>query len=320
MLFLFHGSNHGKVDDCANLIVDLKKEGKDIEVISLYSEELKKGELSKVFDENCSLNIFGTQVLLKLYLNSEKIGKEFVSLISSYETNNLIVVVKSDQLTPKSQIRSFFEKSESAICVPCYEESDNEKLTYIKNYLKREMIELTVSELNLLSNSLPSQRLIIKNELEKIVILFKKFGRKKSFDFFLSHISESLHNDQSKFILSLSSRNTKNFVKNFNSFTNFNADNVKLVSYLHEHFFRLLVVKSKYKEGLDIKDAIKQLKPPVFFKDMDVFEKQVLDLTFEEINNMIKLLYYCKRSLINGDWSSSFSLLYALLGFLGRNA
>ena len=234
MLFLFHGPNQGKVDDCTNLIINLKRENNDIEEISLHSEELKKGELTKIFDENCSLNIFGTKVLLKLYINNDKFGKEFVSSITNLQTDNLIVVVKSSQLNPKSLIRSFFEKNEVAVCVPCYEENSKEKVFYIKNYLKKEGVEFNISELNILSDSLPNQRLEIKNELEKIIILFKNLGERSSFDFFLSHISESLYNDQSKFIYSLTSKQTKDFIKNYNSFTNFGADNIKLTSYLLE--------------------------------------------------------------------------------------
>ena len=209
-------------------------------------------------------------------------------------------------MSPKSLIRSFFEKNENAICVPCYEENSKEKLLYIQNYLRDEGVEFNVSELNILSNSLSNERLEIKSELEKIIILFKNFGKQHSFDFFLSHISESNYIDQSKFIFSLSSKQTKGFIKNYNSFTNFGADNIKLVSYLLEHFFRLLVIKNKLDEGLDIKQALKQLKPPVFFKDVVFFEKQVLELTLDEINQMIRKLYQCKKSLIDGTGSSPF--------------
>ncbi len=320
MLFLFHGPNHGKIEDCTNLIINLKKEKNDMELINLHSEELKKGELSKVFNENRSPNLFGNKILLKLFVNNDKIGKEFVSLISDLEEGNLTVIVKSDQLSPKSLIRSFFEKNENAVCVPCYEENSKEKLLYIKNYLRDEGVEFNVSELNILSNSLSNERLKIKRELEKIIVLYKGFGQQNSFDFFLSHICESNYSDQSKFIFSLSSKQTKDFIKNYNSFTNFGADNIKLVSYLLEHFFRLLVVKNKLDEGFDIKQALKQLKPPVFFKDVVFFEKQVLELTFEEINQMINKLYHCKKALIDGNWASHFSVLYALLGFLRRDA
>ncbi len=319
MLFLFHGPNQGKVEDCTSYIINLKKEKNDLELINLYSEELKKGELSKVFNENRSLNLFGNKVLLKLYVNNDKIGKEFVSLLSKLDSGDLTVIVKSDQLSSKSLIRSFFEKDEKAVCVPCYEENSKEKLFYIKNYLKNDGVDFNISELNMLSNSLPNERLEIKRELEKIIVLFKCFGKQNSFDFFLSHISESSYRDQSKFILSLSSKQTKDFIKNYNYFTNFGADNIKLVSYLLEHFFRLLVVKNKLYEGFDIKEALRQLKPPVFFKDVSFFEKQVMELTFEEINEMIKKLYLCKGSLINGNWTSHFSVLFALLGFLKRD-
>ena len=206
----------------------------------IFTQRNSKGELSRVFNENCSLNLFGNKVLLKIYINSDKIGKEFVSLLSDLEGDNLVVVAKSDQLPPKSLIRSFFEKNENAICVPCYEENSKEKLLYIQNYLKKEGIEFNTSELNILSNSLPNERLEIKSELEKIIILFKNFGKQHSFDFFLSHISESSYIDQSKFIFSLSSKQTKGFIKNYNSFTNFGSDNIKLVSYLLEHFLDCL--------------------------------------------------------------------------------
>ena len=62
MLFLFHGPNHGKIEDCTNLIINLKKEKNDMELINLHSEELKKGELSKVFNENRSPNLFGNKI------------------------------------------------------------------------------------------------------------------------------------------------------------------------------------------------------------------------------------------------------------------
>ena len=69
---------------------------------------------------------------------------------------------------------------------PVMKKIARKKILYIKNYLKDEGIEFNTSELNILSNSLPNERLEIKRELEKIIILFKGFGKQKSFDFSLS--------------------------------------------------------------------------------------------------------------------------------------
>lgn len=319
-LFLFHGSNFGKVDDCAKHTIDLNKEEHELEVINFYLDEIKKGQLSQIFHEKSAPNIFCSNTLLCFNLSNEKLSKELVSNISNINLDNILIIIKSDQLSPKSNVRFFFESSKTAISVPCYEESKLEKITFVRKYLKSANIHPTQSEIIVLCEHLSSQRLEIKNELEKIIILHKNLKGQKSVDFMLSYLSESLVNDQTAFIFSLASKYTKDFVKNYNRFTDFGSENIKLVSFLLEHFFRLLSVKKKVSEGLDIKQSIRQLKPPVFFKNISMFEEQIINLSANELEAIIKKLYICKKELISGSWSSSFFLLFNLLQFLGSRS
>ncbi len=315
-LFLFHGSNLGKANDCASSIIRLEKEMHEVEKINIFSDQIKKGELSAIFHESQSPSIFGHTTLLSLFLNNEKINKELISNISNINHDNLIVLIKSDQLSPKSSVRIFFESNEKAISVPCYEENRSEKITYISRRLDDEGIDMTQSEINVLSENLPNQRLEIKNELEKIIILHKSFASTNSVASMLSYISDSLENDQQKFVFSLASKCSKDFVKNYNKFTDFGVEDIKLVSYLLEHLFRLLTVKRKLEEGISIKDSIKKLRPPVFFKNIPIFEKQVSSLSINELETIVKKLFICKKELIGGRWSSRFYLLFNLLLFL----
>ncbi len=315
-LFLFHGSNLGKADDCSSSVIKLEKQKHDVETINIFSDQIKKGELSTIFHESKSPSIFGHTTILSLFLNSEKANKELISNISNINHDNLIVLIKSDQLSPKSSVRIFFESNENAVSVPCYEENKSEKIEYISRRLDNEGIDMTQSEINVLSENLPNQRLEIKNELEKIIILHKNFSKTNSVASMLSYISDSLENDQQKFVFSFASKCSKNFVKNYNKFTDFGVENIKLVSYLLEHFFRLLTVKRKIKEGISIKDSIKKLRPPVFFKNIPLFEKQLSNLSIHELETIIKKLYICKKELISGRWSSRFFFLFHLLLFL----
>ena len=314
--FLFYGQNYGKVCECADLIKIFKDVKKDFEIINLFSDEIKKENLSRIFLESSTPNIFGSKTFLCFHLNNEKINKELISIISRETNKDLIVVLKCNQLSPRSSLRSFFENNDNAISVACYEEGEKEKRIYINNFLNNEGVKVSESLIDFLSNNLSNQRLEIKSELEKIIILYKSAPVKKFLQSSVSFISESLDNDDTKFIFSLASKEKKGFVKNYNKFTDYGSNNVRLITYLLEHFFRLLVVKIKISEGIDIGSAIKQLRPPIFFKNLPEFRKQINMFSTSELKLVIKKLFISKQEHIQGRWASSSSFIINLLLFL----
>ena len=195
-------------------------------MINFFSDEIKKEDLSRIFIESSTPNIFGSKTFLCFHLNSEKISKEIISIISKETNKDLIVVLKCNQLGPRSSLRSFFEKNNFSISVACYEESESEKKTYINNFLQNEGVKVSESTINLLTNNLSNQRLEIKSELEKIIILHKSQPEKKFMHTLFSFISESLNNDDTRFIFSIASKEKKGFVKNLNKFTDYGSDNI----------------------------------------------------------------------------------------------
>ena len=315
--FLFYGPNYGKVCDCTNLIKSQKNVGQNYEVMNFFSDEIKKEDLSRIFIENSAPNIFGSKTFLCFHLNSEKISKEIASIISKETNTDLVVVLKCHQLSPRSSLRSFFEKNNYSISVACYEESESEKYIYIKKFLQNEGVKVSEAQINLLTNNLSNQRLEIKSELEKIIILHNSDPEKKLMYDTFSFISDSLNNDDTRFIFSLASKEKKEFVKNYNKFTDYGSDNVKLITYLLEHFFRLLVIKIKIYEGVDVSIAMKQLRPPVFFKNLPEFKQQLKIFSISELNLVIKKLLISKQEFIRGKWSSSSTFMLNLILFLG---
>ena len=314
--FLFYGQNYGKVSDCANLIKSFENVKQDYEVINFFSDEVKKEDLSRIFIKSSTPNIFGSKTFLCFHLNSENISKEIISIISKETNKDLIVVLKCHQLSPRSSLRSFFEKNNYSISVACYEESESEKKKYINTFLQKEGIKVSESLINLLTNNLSNQRLEINSELEKIIILHKSQPEKKFMHNSFSFISESLNNDDIKFVFSIASKEKKGFVKNFNKFTNYGSDNIRLITYLLEHFFRLLFIKIKIYEGIEVSSAIRQLKPPIFFKHLPEFRQQLTMFSTSELKFVIKKLLISKQELIRGKWSSSSTFMINLILFL----
>jgi DNA polymerase-3 subunit delta len=314
--FLFYGQNYGKVSHCVNLIKRLNNVKKSFEVINIFSDEIKKEDLSRIFLESSSPNIFGSKTFLCFNLSSEKISKEIISNISKAINKDLIVVLKCSQLGPRSLIRNFFENNNNSISVACYEETEREKKKFIDNLFKNEGVTVSESCIDELSSLLSNQRQEIKNELEKMIILHKNAPEEKSIQNTFSYISDSLDKDDTKFIFSLVSKKRNGFVKNFNKFTDYGSDNIRLITYLLEHFFKLLVIKIKISEGIEHHTAIKQLRPPIFFKNLPEFSKQVNTLSVGELRLVIKKLFITKQEFILGKWSSSSRFMVNLLLFL----
>ena len=186
--------------------------------------------------------------------------------------------------------------------------------------MNNEGVKVSEYLIDLLSDNLSNQRLEIKSELEKIIILHKSAPDNKSPQISISFLSESLDNDDTKFIFSLVSKKKKGFVKNYNKFTDYGSNNIRLITYLLEHFFRLLVVRIKISEGIDISSAIKQLRPPIFFKNLPEFKKQINMFSTSELKMVIKKLFISKQYHIQGRWSSSSTFMLNLLLFLSSKS
>ena len=74
--FLFHGQNYGKVSECADLIKNFKDIKKDYEVINLFSDDIKKENLSRIFLESSSPNILAPKLFCAFILAVKKSVKK----------------------------------------------------------------------------------------------------------------------------------------------------------------------------------------------------------------------------------------------------
>ncbi len=317
--YLFHGSNLGKVGDGAKIISDLKISIQKFTIIKMHTDELKKGDFIEIATRYNEADIFGNKTLIIVNLNSEKLNTEIINFLTQSKTREFTIIFKSDQLSPKSSIRTFFEKNEQSILVPCYEENDSEKLKLVVAYLKKENVSYSSSEIKLLSDSLSNKRLEIKNEIEKIIILTKTAKEKIPIDNILNYISESTDSNPSDFVFSIISKKKGFFVRDLNRFTDYGKDNLKLLSYLIDYLFRILMVKQEITEGRNLDSAIRNLRPPIFFKYRKLFEFHVQSFKENEIHKVLKNLYTCKKKFLSNSWSSDPCFLLELVKFLNSS-
>ena len=313
--FLFHGPNIGKVNECQEKVVKYYRERKKLDVLNLHSEELKKGRLLELFTTYQTPNIFGDHTLLSIYLSDEKLSKEIISCFSQENIFNVSVVIRSEQLAKNSIIRSFFEKEENCLIIPCYEETKKEKKLLIEKLFGKEKIHIESNQIEVISNKLPNDRIEIKNEIEKILILLKVSPTNHANVSISNFISDSLEIDNIQFINDIVKGDCLSFFKEYNKFTDFGNDNIKLLGYLLEHLYKLSFVQGKLREGKNIKQSMAELKPPIFFKYHDSFIYQIEKFKEIDIKKMKDDLIQCKKNFIDNKISSKYVFLFTILKF-----
>ncbi len=312
--FLFYGENTGRVDYCIDTTINfIKKKYEKINIVNVSNEDLKTKGFNELISYYNNPDLFGNKNIVILSMVDQQTSKEIVKFLDG-ATLSFYFICKCDQLKKNSALRIFFENSKSSVAVACYEETELEKSSLIKNYLLSEGIQVNEDEISQLSNILGNQRYEILNELKKVVIAVKT--SKQTLTESIDLVCRKSNGDLDDLVYSLASKEKKHFLTNFFNSKEIQTDLLRFVNYFSEHLFRLLEVKEKVKNGGNKNLAIKSLRPPVFFKRLTKFNDQVEKWSEKEILHIIKKLYLFRLSSLKAEKTSKFKLYFLFLKIL----
>ena len=297
-LLLLYGENIGlKKDIRSKIKIDLNKKEQDIEILSFYENEIIDNE-DDFYNSIYSGSLFSNKKMITINNGSDKILKLIEDIYIKYP-ENLILIIFSEILEKKSKLRIFFEKSSTALCVPCYADNNKSLETILTNELRKNNITISRESINLLIDKSNNDRNNLRNEIEKIKAysLNKKnlsveeiksianFSGEYKSD---SLINECLNGDikQYKKIVSELYVNTVNYVF--------------LLRILYNKIQKLLNIKKLEKNTTDIDVLISSFKPAIFWKEKPIIKKQLSIWKQEDLKkitnkiNEIELL--CKKN------------------------
>ncbi len=316
--YLFYGPNLGKVEHGADKLVNFLKINKNLTIISFSSQELIKGKVLDFFQNYDSTDIFGNSNLLIMSLADGLFNKEICEAVKNSKLSNLRLIIKSGPLEKRLSLRNDFEKQDHLLTIPCYEENNYEKKEIVRNYLKKEGININFQKTDELINLLSDQRFEIINELEKIVIL-TKLSKSSSINNLTQVVSKTAYFDEAKFIYSIFSGKKKSFFRDFLTFLNHEKNEILLIKMLSDHLYKILITKKRIESGKTFRESIKELKPPIFFKFEKDFKYQIDNWNEKEILLCLKKMIFAQKKILVNDLSSSSNLMFLILGFINKN-
>ncbi len=279
--YLFYGENDGlKLDTIENNFKNFTKEN----TYKYLEKEINSDK--QIFLENLYSKSFFEKE--KLIIVSEVTDK-ILSLIQEILNNkieDITIIFLTKKLDKKSKIRNFFEKEKKVIIVPFYEDTPQTLITIAKKILNENKISLSQEHLNLIIEKSQGNRISLKNELQKIVLLSQNKKVDLSDISKLTNLSENY--SAAELVDNCLSKNKKRTLNILNENIPSNEDNVLILRTFLSKLKRLRKLRLNLDQHSNIDQVINSFKPPIFWKDKNIIKQQIKIWKLNEIESFIE--------------------------------
>ena len=278
-VFLIYGENEGLKKE---VISKIKKNhsGKEIR----YDESQILKNAAEFYSQIKNNSLFEEKKIFLLERCTDRIS-EIVMEICEDITEDLIII-NCGVLEKKSKLRKNIEDSKNAVIIPTYKDNSQSLVNIAKALFNEKKINISHETLNLLVSRCNGDRGYLKHELEKIsnylsdkrIISLKEIST-------LTNLSENY--SASELVDASLSRNVKKTCEILNENNYSHEDTFLILRVFLQKTKKLLNLLENINAEKSIEKAISEHRPPIFWKDKPIIERQLKIWSFEGVENLI---------------------------------
>ena len=280
---LIYGENIGMKDDIKNQI---KKFFKDYEKIIFTQDEVLKDY--KILNEQVNnTSLFSQKKIIFISEISDKI-KDLISEILENQKSDIKIFLFAQNLDKKSTIRKIFEKNNEAGIIACYQDNERTLSDYIRKKLEG-YTGLSQQMINFLISNSGLNRKTLFHEINKIKSLFsdKKIHIQKLPE--LLNSNNNLEFDDVRDYCLCAEKEKLNYSLGCVNFQNENA--YFYLGILGTRLEKLLNLNYMLEEEKSLEKAVDTIKPPIFWKDKPIFNKQLKKWNIKKLKEAKRILF-----------------------------
>ncbi len=303
-VILVYGPDQGLVSErakiiCKTAIDDLND---PFNAVTFVSEKILS-DPAAFYDEANAQSLMGGNRLIMIKGATDSINVILKDYLDNPSMETLIVV-ESDNLGPRSALRKLCEGAKNAAAVPCYVDDERNLAQIIRDMCTHAGYTIDQDAMIALSSALVGDRIIARNEIEKLILykgyhkeyqglngdpIREKIGRISIADVYAS-CGDVRDWSMDRLVYAIGDGNVQEAHTIIQSLYNDMVAPIVLLRSAQGHFWKLLSVKNKIKDGVSQGDAIKTLNPPLFFKVADAFQHQLNRWSISTIESALDAL------------------------------
>ena len=266
-LILFYGQNEGLKDE--NII---KLSSKFHNIIKYHEREILENQ-DNFFESIFSGSLFDENKFVIINQASDKIVKIIEILIEKKEKiKEIAILLNANSLEKKSKLRSIFEKN--LLCVPFYIDNNETLFKFTETFLKQKKINISPLNINFLVNKCNGDRRNLKNELHKIE-MFCLNKRNIKDEELQKLVCLSENKNISELIDCCLVKDKKNTINILNDNIFNNDDSILITRTFLNKLKKIHKLILSYEKNKNLHETIRNAKPPIFWKDKPIVEKQI---------------------------------------------
>ena len=282
--FLFYGVNEGHKDEIINDLFFKNFKG---EIIRYDENQILENK--NIFFETClNESLFESEKIIIISRVTSKLY-EIIKELTTEKLHNKKIIFNSKLLEKKSKIRQLFEVEKNLVCVPFYEDNNYSLHKIANDIFKKNNISISSENINLIVEKCTGDRKNLQNEINKILnFSYKKnkINREQILKLINLYEGDNLF-ELIDFCLAKNHVKVINII-NTNSFSK--SDTILIIRSFLSRLKRLVELKKLSITAGNIKETINIFKPPIFWKDKEIVEKQMENWTLEKIYKLIEEL------------------------------
>lgn len=304
---LLFGPDAGLVRERGKALADMFADPGDPFSLQEFAADALKKDGSLLADGSRSLSLMGGAPVMRI----RDVTDALVATIEEWLEAGAGVhpgIFEAGELTPRSKLRALFEKRADTAAIGCYADAGGDLRSLVSAHFSANKVRIDSEAMALLLNRLGSDRLAIRQELDKL-ILYAGPGNDETM-IRVSDVEEVIGDAKSSSLDDVAFAVGGGDLRLLDSaMGRARAENLDVPSVIRavlRHLDRLHDVAAEVAAGASTEVAMKKLKPPVFFKLTGDFARQVRAWSAPDLARGLRLLLETERQAKSGigiEWA-----------------
>jgi DNA polymerase III subunit delta len=216
-------------------------------------------------DEMAALSFSGGRRLVRVREAGDALGALFADFLATAPPGDSVAVVEAGDLAGRSALRRAFESAPAAVAVPCYADDPGALAELVRSVLASHKIEAGAEAREYLASHLGSDRGVSRAELEKLA-LYAGDGGRIGLEDAIACVGDSAALSVEDAIFAAAEGDTAALERALQRAFQEGESAVGIVKAAMRHFEKLHLAGSRIAAGMSADDALRALRPPIFYK------------------------------------------------------
>jgi DNA polymerase-3 subunit delta len=270
---LFYGPDAGQVRERADrLSAAICPDLKDPFRISELTMALIAGDGARLADEVAALSLVGGRRVVRIRDGADGLTALLGTTIAA--PGDSLIIIESGDLPGRSSLRKFCEASSGAAAIACYADSARDLADIIRETFAARRIGVSADAQAYLVAHLGGDRLVTRQELEKLTLYTGDGGRVELADA-VACVGDTNSLSVEELVYAAADGAPGKLEEALLRCLQEGQAPISILRAAMRHFHRLHLAASRIAGGGSADEAVRALRPPIFFKFADRFKAQL---------------------------------------------